>query len=119
MVAKWTYCVIFGAISCEACWDILKYIALIAYDKSGCSLLRFETQYGYRSMCDESDNKKFKQGHFEMGIHYVNFTPISNHFARKRAPLCPLIKCYLKANLTGFCGLNFAVAISYGEIDHY
>ena len=23
------------------------------------------------------DNKKLKQGHFEMGIHYVNFTPIS------------------------------------------
>ncbi|SBT60937.1 Uncharacterised protein [Plesiomonas shigelloides] len=31
-----------------------------------------------------------------MGIRYANFTPISNHCARKRAPLCPLIKCYLK-----------------------
>ena len=40
------------------------------------------------------DNKKLKQGHFEMGIHYVNFTPISNRCARKRATLCPLAKCY-------------------------
>ena len=40
------------------------------------------------------DNKKLKQGHFEMGIRYANFTPISNHFARKRATLCPLTKCY-------------------------
>ena len=24
------------------------------------------------------DNKKLKQGHFEMGIHCVNFMPISN-----------------------------------------
>ncbi len=40
------------------------------------------------------DNKKFKQGHFEMGIRCANFMPISNHCARKRAPLCPLIKCY-------------------------
>ncbi|SBT60900.1 Uncharacterised protein [Plesiomonas shigelloides] len=39
------------------------------------------------------DNKKLKQGHFEMGIHYVNFTPISNRFARRRATLCPLAKC--------------------------
>ena len=41
------------------------------------------------------DNKKLKQGHFEMGIHYVNFTPISNRCARMRAPLCPLAKCYI------------------------
>ena len=31
------------------------------------------------------DNKKLKQGHFEMGIRYANFMPISNHFARTRA----------------------------------
>ena len=31
-----------------------------------------------------------------MGIHYVNFMPISNRCARKRATLCPLAKCYLK-----------------------
>ena len=29
-----------------------------------------------------------------MGIRYANFMPISNHFARRRAALCPLIKCY-------------------------
>ncbi|SPZ37435.1 Uncharacterised protein [Plesiomonas shigelloides] len=49
------------------------------------------------------DNKELKQGHFEMGIHYVNFMPISNHCARKRAPLCPLAKCYQEENLTGSC----------------
>ena len=43
-----------------------------------------------------SDNKKFKQGHFEMSIRCANFTLISNHFARKRAPLCPLVRSYLK-----------------------
>ena len=47
------------------------------------------------------DNKKLKQGHFEMGIRYANFTPISNHFARRRAPLCPLIKCYTTNLITG------------------
>ncbi|SPZ37414.1 Uncharacterised protein [Plesiomonas shigelloides] len=31
-----------------------------------------------------------------MGIRCANFMPISNHFARKRATLCPLTKCYLK-----------------------
>ncbi len=31
-----------------------------------------------------------------MGIRYANSMPISNHCARRRAPLCPLIKCYLK-----------------------
>ena len=45
------------------------------------------------------DNKKLKQGHFEMGIRYANFMPISNHFARKRASLCPLTKCYLATRL--------------------
>ena len=29
-----------------------------------------------------------------MGICCANFTPISNHCARKRAPLCPLAKSY-------------------------
>ena len=29
-----------------------------------------------------------------MGIHCVNFMPISNRYARKRATLCPLAKCY-------------------------
>ena len=48
------------------------------------------------------DNKKLKQGHFEMGIHCVNFMPISNHFARERAPLCPLTKCYLKGEFNKF-----------------
>ncbi|SUB63563.1 Uncharacterised protein [Plesiomonas shigelloides] len=31
-----------------------------------------------------------------MGIHYVNFTPISNHCACKHATLCPLVRSYLK-----------------------
>ncbi len=34
-----------------------------------------------------------------MGIRYANFMPISNHFARKRAPLCPLTKCYQEQQL--------------------
>ncbi|EON88755.1 hypothetical protein PLESHI_08954 [Plesiomonas shigelloides 302-73] len=46
------------------------------------------------------DNKKLKQGHFEMGIHYVNFMPISNRCARRRATLCPLAKCYQERHLT-------------------
>ena len=29
-----------------------------------------------------------------MGIHYVNFVPISNRYARKRATLCPVTECY-------------------------
>ncbi|KAB7702106.1 hypothetical protein GBN33_03125 [Plesiomonas shigelloides] len=45
-----------------------------------------------------ADNNKFKQGHFEMGIRYANFTPISNRCARKRATLCPLTKCYHEFN---------------------
>ena len=40
------------------------------------------------------DNKKLKQGHFEMGIRCANFIPISNRCARKRATLCPLAECY-------------------------
>ena len=50
------------------------------------------------------DNKKLKQGHFEMGIHYVNFTPISNCCARWRATLCPLAKCYQERNLINIFG---------------
>ncbi len=34
-----------------------------------------------------------------MGIHYVNFTPISNRCARERATLCPLTKCYQEGHL--------------------
>ncbi|SBT60949.1 Uncharacterised protein [Plesiomonas shigelloides] len=49
------------------------------------------------------DNKKLKLGHFEMGIHYVNFMPISNRCARERATLCPLAKCYQEEHLTGSC----------------
>ena len=45
------------------------------------------------------DNKKLKQGHFEMGIHYVNSMPISNRCARERATLCPLAKCYQEGHL--------------------
>ncbi|SUB63604.1 Uncharacterised protein [Plesiomonas shigelloides] len=56
-----------------------------------------------------SDNKKFKQGHFEMGIRCANFMPISNHFARKRAPLCPLIKCYLKGEFNRLSWSKFQV----------
>ncbi|SBT60912.1 Uncharacterised protein [Plesiomonas shigelloides] len=34
-----------------------------------------------------------------MGIRYANFTPISNRYARKRATLCPLTKCYQESHL--------------------
>ncbi|AIJ07359.1 Hypothetical protein ETEE_0891 [Edwardsiella anguillarum ET080813] len=30
------------------------------------------------------DSNKFKQGYCEIGIHCVNFTPISNRCVRKR-----------------------------------
>ena len=50
------------------------------------------------------DNKKLKQGHFEMGIHCVNFMPISNRCARKRATLCPLAKCYQERHLINVFG---------------
>ncbi len=50
------------------------------------------------------DNKKFKQGHFEMGIRYANFAPISNRCARKRAALCPLTKCYQERHLINIFG---------------
>ena len=39
-----------------------------------------------------------------MGIRYANFMPISNHCARKRAPLCPLIKCYQEIVLINILG---------------
>ena len=42
-----------------------------------------------------------------MGIHYVNFMPISNHFARKRASLCPLAKCYLKGEFNRLSWFKF------------
>ncbi|WP_218574445.1 hypothetical protein, partial [Plesiomonas shigelloides] len=54
-----------------------------------------------------------KQGHFEMGIRYANFMPISNHFARKRAALCPLTKCYQEGCLNyifGDCKISKAAA---------
>ncbi|SUB63544.1 Uncharacterised protein [Plesiomonas shigelloides] len=50
------------------------------------------------------DNKQLKQGHFEMGIHYVNFTPISNRCARRRATLCPLAKCYQERHFISIFG---------------
>ncbi|WP_218573409.1 hypothetical protein, partial [Plesiomonas shigelloides] len=57
-------------------------------------------------------------GHFEMGIHYVNFMPISNRCARRRATLCPLAKCYQERNLINFLGEcvkhDFAVVGHYG-----
>ncbi|WP_218185615.1 hypothetical protein, partial [Plesiomonas sp. ZOR0011] len=43
---------------------------------------------------------------FEMSIRCANFTLISNHCARKRAPLCPLIKGYqerLLINIFSVC----------------
>ncbi len=50
------------------------------------------------------DNKKLKQGHFEMGIRHANFMPISNHFARTRASLWPLTKCYQERHLINVSG---------------
>ena len=54
-----------------------------------------------------------------MGIHCVNFMPSSNHCARKRAPLCPLIKCYQERLLINIRGAlenrNIAVVGCYGE----
>ncbi|SPZ37422.1 Uncharacterised protein [Plesiomonas shigelloides] len=38
-----------------------------------------------------------------MGIHYVNFMPISNRCARERATLCPLAKCYQERHLINIC----------------
>ena len=54
----------------------------------GCVTTRCLPNIGFR------DNKKLKQGHFEMGICCANFMPISNRCARRRATLCPLAKCY-------------------------
>ena len=53
------------------------------------------------------DNKKFKLGHFEMGIRCANFMPISNRCARKRATLCPLTKCYLKGEFNRLSWFKF------------
>ena len=53
----------------------------------------------YNQSAENLDNKKLKQGHFEMGIRYANFMPISNRCARKRATLCPLTKCYQERHL--------------------
>ncbi|SPZ37437.1 Uncharacterised protein [Plesiomonas shigelloides] len=39
-----------------------------------------------------------------MGIRYANFMPILNHFARKRAALCPLTKCYQEVHLISIFG---------------
>ena len=64
------------------------------------------------------DNNKFKQGHFEMGIHFVNFMPISNRCARKRAALCPLTKCYqegIKLIFSANENHNIAVVGYYGK----
>ncbi|MGL5759435.1 hypothetical protein, partial [Plesiomonas sp.] len=55
-----------------------------------------------------SANKKLKQGHFKMGIHYVNFMPILNHSARKRASLCPLAKSYQERRVANvFANVSF------------
>ena len=64
------------------------------------------------------DNKKLKQGHFEMGIRCANFTPISNRCARRRATLCPLAKCYQERHLTYIVGVWKKVLCrsrAYGE----
>ncbi len=54
-----------------------------------------------------------------MGIHCVNFTPISNHCARKRASLCPLARSYQERHLINIFGAgenrNTAVVGYYGE----
>ncbi|SUB63595.1 Uncharacterised protein [Plesiomonas shigelloides] len=42
-----------------------------------------------------------------MSIRYANFMLISNHFARKRTPLCPLIKCYLKGEFNRLSWFKF------------
>ena len=42
-----------------------------------------------------------------MGICCANFTPISNHCARKRAPLCPLAKSYLKGEFNRLSWFKF------------
>ncbi|SUB63596.1 Uncharacterised protein [Plesiomonas shigelloides] len=42
-----------------------------------------------------------------MGIHFVNFTPISNHCACKHAPLCPLVRSYLKGEFNRLSWFKF------------
>ena len=53
-----------------------------------------------------------------MGIRYANFTPISNHFARRRAPLCPLIKCY-EFGMQKIPVRYLAVQIAFGDFVTY
>ena len=65
---------------------------------AGCAKIHCCASIGIR------DNKKLKQGHFEMGIRYANCTPISNRCARKCATLCPLAKCYQELCGITFCG---------------
>ena len=67
------------------------------------------TQYTLQCEHRFHDNKKLKQGHFEMGIRYANFMPISNRCARRRAALCPLTKCYLKAEFIWLSWFKFQV----------
>ncbi|SPZ37425.1 Uncharacterised protein [Plesiomonas shigelloides] len=42
-----------------------------------------------------------------MSIRCANFTLISNYCARKRASLCPLIKCYLKGEFNRLSWFKF------------
>ncbi|SBT60952.1 Uncharacterised protein [Plesiomonas shigelloides] len=42
-----------------------------------------------------------------MSIRCAKFTLISNHCARKRALLCPLIKCYLKGEFNRLSWFKF------------
>ena len=46
-----------------------------------------------------------------MGICCANFMPISNHCARKRAPLCPLAKSYQVVITLAGCLLLVELAI--------
>ena len=53
-----------------------------------------------------------------MGIHFVNFTPISNHFACKHAPLCPLVRSY-EFGMQKTSVRYFAVQIAFGDFVTY
>ncbi|SBT60955.1 Uncharacterised protein [Plesiomonas shigelloides] len=56
-----------------------------------------------------------------MGIHYVNFVPISNRCARERATLCPLAKCYQERHLTyifGECKFCKHHIVGYSLVRH-
>ena len=93
-------------------------------DVTFCSVLRSDFYCGSRvssyvgcanTHCIPSivfhDNKKLKQGHFEMGIRYANSIPISNHYARKRATLCPLTKSYLKVEFNRLSWFKFHAVV--------